>query len=207
MTAIIVIPQKDAVYVLTDGAAYSGDGKLALQMQKAHPLLHLNAVVAGRGLPLFAGVFALHAGTKAASFDHLKSLACEIASGTAKELRLVIEASAVGGAVELAIAGWSERHGPSNYFLGNHDGNALPKSWELIEGGTEINFAPSSDAIKAELAEAFPNGLLADRADPVVDGLRILEIQRKHPVEHGPTGCGPWGLSLNSQRSRPSKSP
>jgi hypothetical protein len=41
---------------------------------------------------------------------------------------------------------------------------------------------PINEAINADLEAAFPNGARPDDVDPAAIGLRILEIQRKHPA-------------------------
>jgi hypothetical protein len=184
MTAINIIRQSRAVHVLTDGAAYKADGTLHVRVQKAFPFLHLNAAMAWRGSPLLAPIFAVHASVKATSFDHLRSIARNTAITALSETQDAIKA--LGGDVEfdMAIAGWSETSGPSSYFLCNHGRHGGGVSaWEVIDLGP-VSLAPTSDAINAELAGAYPNGANPDQLDPVIDGLRILEIQRKHPVDH-----------------------
>jgi hypothetical protein len=168
---------------LTDGAAYRADGTLHLKVQKAFPLLHLDAAMAWRGSPLLAPIFAAHASVRATSFDHLRTIARDMAIKALSETEDAIKA--LGGDVEfdMAIAGWSETSGPCSYFLCNHDRHGGVSAWQLIDLGA-VSLAPTSDAINAELEAAYPNGVDPDRLDPVIDGLRIMEIQRKHKVDH-----------------------
>lgn len=183
MTAINIIRQKDAVHLVTDGAAYRADGTLHVKVQKVFPFTHLDAAMAWRGSPLLAPIFAAYASVKATSFDHLRSIARDMAMTALSETQDAIIGH--GGDVEfdMAIAGWSETAGPSSYFLCNHDRYASISAWQIVDLGP-ISLAPTNDAIDTALAAAYPHGADPDQLDPVVDGLRILEIQRKHPVDH-----------------------
>jgi len=180
MTAINVIKQYTSVSVITDGAGYRADGVLAFRVQKVFPLAHLNAVIATRGSPLFAPMFAYHASIRATEFDDLKRLAPEIAKEESSKASAAQPDT--DSEFDLFIAGWSETSGPSGYVLCNHARHGI-QPWQAIDLGP-INLSPHSEAIKAELDLAYPKGVAADDFDPVFDGLRGLEIQRKHPVEH-----------------------
>lgn len=181
MTAINVIKQSAAVHVLTDGAGYRADGALAFRTQKVFPLAHLSAVIATRGAPLFAPIFAYHASVRADGFDNLKNLAAAIAREV--EGNALSQAGVVDKEFDLIIAGWSETSGPSSYALCNHARHHGIPPWQVVDLGP-ISTSPQSEAIKAELDLAYPNGVTPSEFDPVVDGLRLLEIQRRHPVEH-----------------------
>jgi hypothetical protein len=189
MTAVNIIRQTAAVHILTDGEAYRADGTSAFRTAKVFPLLHLDAAVASRGSPLFAPTFAFRASTLAKTFDHLKALALALAM---EVLETSKDAMAAAGGIEfdLAIAGFSETKGPNSYFICNHEnhGAAVPP-WEIVEL-SPLSLAPTSKAIDAELEKAFPNGVHPDQFNPVVDGLRVLEIQRAHPVPHAGGGFG-----------------
>jgi hypothetical protein len=105
-----------------------------------------------------------------------------LASHIFDELKTVIAASGAGSSFDLAVAGWSETSGPSAYFVCNRE-NQGPIKPQIIDAGPD-NIAPHDEAIKAELKRAFPDGIDPERFDPLVDGLRILEIQRHHKVAH-----------------------
>jgi len=186
VTAINIIRQKAAVHLLTDGAAYRPDGVLSYRVQKTFPILHLNAAIAGRGSAFFAPIFVVHASLMATSFDDLKRNCAQIAARTMLEIQDALTAADAGTEFDLTVAGWSESNGPSSFFMCNHDGNgAEVQPWNIVELGA-ISLAPLDAAIKAELDAAFPNGVHPDEFDPAADGLRVLEIQRKHEVDHGP---------------------
>ena len=184
MTALNIIRQSSAVHILTDGAGYRPDGAMAFAMPKVFPLANLDAAVAGRGSPLFLVNFAIAATIKSGSFDRFKAIAIDLASAVFREVKAAMIASGEGSLFDLAVAGWSEAGGPSAYFITNNESyGATVPPWQIVESGP-INLAPQNAAISAELEREFPNGADPDLFDPEVDGLRILEIQRRHPVTH-----------------------
>ena len=190
MTAINVIRQSAVVNIVTDGAMYRPDGTLESRTQKIFPLAHLNAIIAGRGNPLFASSVGLLASIEASSFDHLKMLAISLANRTFSDIEKFLIASSAGSQFDLVIAGWSKVTGPDSYFICNHEhhGPAV-KPWQIVELGP-ISLLPRSEGIDAELGKIFPEGVHPDDFDPVADGLRILEIQRAQPIEHHADGFG-----------------
>lgn len=177
MTAINVIRQSEAVHILSDGALCDfKTGKLLAPFSKVFPILHLDAAIAARGSPIFGPAFALHAAIDAISFDHLICIASEIAAKAMLDVKGAGQIAA-GLEFDLVIAGWSELKGPSSYFMCNHDlhGTARMATVEL----GEISLLPQTEAMKADLTREFPQGRRADDFDPIVDGLRVLEIQRR----------------------------
>jgi hypothetical protein len=183
MTAINVIRQSGAVHVLTDGAGIDANGAVVLRTQKVFPLAHLNAVIACRGWPLFAACFAAQASIEASSFDQLKTIAVRLARSVIADAQHLMEASYAGAEFDLVIAGWSEGTGPNSYFLCSYEGVGVAP-WAVAELG-EISLLPTNEAVNADLEAAFPNGVRPDDVDPAAVGLRILEIQRKHPTGRG----------------------
>jgi hypothetical protein len=180
MTAIIVILQSRAVHMLTDGAAILPGGALHFRAQKTFPILALSGAVAARGPAFLPVTFALHASIKADSFDKLKSISSLVARSALSET----PGATTETAFDLVIAGWSETAGPCAYLICNHERyGAKAPPWQVTELGP-ISLLPNDEAIAAELQVAFPKGANPDELDPVADGLRILEIQRKHTVDH-----------------------
>jgi len=184
MTAINIIRQKAAVHVLTDGAGYSPDGTFTFRMQKVFPLAHLKAVIAVRGSPLFGPMFAHHASVRASGFEHLVSLTPAIAREEVDKVPGRFERE-----FDLIIAGWSQACGPASVALCSHSRHGF-EPWQVIDLDV-ISLSPSSERITAELAVAYPKGVEPDDFDPIVDGLRVLEIQRQNPVEHAWESAGP----------------
>ena len=183
MTAIAIIKQSKAVHVLTDGAACNADGTLLSPMVKAWPIPHLNAVIAARGSAHFAPLFAMHAPAHGAeSFDGLRDRIASIARQVSSDFAFLLQRSSQGSQLDLVVAGWSESlDAPACYFICNHalHGAASPP-WEVIEIGP-ISLLPQTAAMVADLTGEYPNGLDHEAANPVADGLRILEIQRRNP--------------------------
>lgn len=183
MTAINVIKQKGAIHLLSDGAGLQREGNLVARVNKVWPIPHLKAVFAGRGSPYFSIFIANYVSIAASCFDDINNILPEMAQTAAAEFKSMLERSAFGAVLDLFVVGWSEKNGPTGYFLCNHRGHgdvAMP--WEVTELGG-INLAPVSEPISADLKQGWPNGALPDDLDPVKDGLRMLEIQRTHPFD------------------------
>ena len=188
MTAINVIKQSNAVHVLTDGAGYNADGTLIAIANKVWPVAHLNLVLASRGSAYFAPLLAQHASAAAHSFDHLKSIMPALALELAGRFAPLMRMSELGSQFDLVVAGWSETSGPSSYFLcDHHQHGPSVEPWKPVDLGP-ISLLPQTAAMKVDLDHEFPNGADPDQFDSVKDGMCILEIQRRHPSEHGPAG-------------------
>lgn len=174
----------------SDGAVYLPDGTLHRRMQKIFPLTHLNAVIAGRGSPLFLSAFGALASIEASSFDQLKETTASIGTRLFADLRATMEAAGAGTECELVIAGLSEAEGPSSFFTCSHEHRTPAiRPWQVVDLDP-ISLAPHDSAIKAELDKAYPHGIHPDQFHPIIDGLRVLEIQRAHPVAHPGGGFG-----------------
>jgi hypothetical protein len=176
MTAINIIQQISAVHVITDGAVCNpDDGKLALEVAKVWPLPHLNAVIAVRGSYLAAPAILLRIGAKALSFDDLKK---QISSGLNDECDRA-ELLAACGSFDLVVAGWSDSVGPHSYFMCNHLLHGGIEPWRVVDLNG-VSLLPLSPAMRTEFDDAFPPGTNPHALDPIRDGLRMLEIQRRH---------------------------
>jgi hypothetical protein len=190
MTAIVVIKQSRAVHLLCDGAACNGDGTLNAPMVKAWPIPHLNAVVAARGSAHLGPLFAMHAPKHGAkSFDGLTDRMPSIAQQITLDFAWLLQRSWQGSQFELVVAGWSESaNAPACFFICNHPLHGVTSPpWQAIGIGP-ICLIPQTAEMEADLAREYPNGLKEDEADPVTDGLRILEIQRRHPFQRSSDG-------------------
>ena len=151
--AVFLVRQREAAHVLADGAAVAPDGKLVGIVVKIMPLPHLGAAVALRGdVEMTAHLPPLG---RARDFAELRHLAQQ-------GVRTVRE---TGREVELYVA-------------------ALEGCFAVTAGGTtEIEafaLAPADQAIYAELS--FLYGRTADMVDAEVDGLKVMEVLRRHPV-------------------------
>ena len=151
--AVFVVRQREAAHIVTDGAAVASDGKVTGVVAKIMPLPHLCAAVALRGdVQMLAQLPLLGWAHDLAELRHL-------AGQGVRTLR------AAGREVEFYVA-------------------AIEGCFAVTAGGsTEIEsfaLAPADQAIYAELS--FLYGRTADMVDPEVDGLKVMEVLRRHPV-------------------------
>ncbi len=152
--AVFLVRQREAGHILADGAALAPDGKIVGVAAKIMPLPHLGAAIALRGdVEMTAQLPLLGRARDLAELRHL-------AEQGVRTIR------AAGREVELYVA-------------------ALEGCFAVTAGGTtEIEsfaLAPADQAIYAELS--FLYGRTADMVDPEVDGLKVMEVLRRHPVK------------------------
>jgi hypothetical protein len=175
MTALNVFLRKDAVHVLTDGAACDPNGDLVKAVSKVFPLAHTNAVLATRGvnglLPLLG--FAVDG---APSFD----ATADILPAKTREILASVSHAQGGtdlGTLDVVLAGISETRGPACLAVFNHSNYGVPAS-ELQELDGFVS--PSNPELFATF-EA--NGLDIHGRDfnPEFDGPWIMSKQRDIP--------------------------
>ncbi len=180
MTAINMIRQRRRACILTDGAGYDSQGIVHGFYQKAVPIAHLRAAIAVRGPALAPVLFAAEFGLRFTSFDDLVALGGRHAETVYDRFFGLLTA---GGHVELeiALAGWSEsRNRPETYWLASDQSRSesmlgVP-AWEFA-GAEDFAAAPMPSA---ELLEE--QGFDVDdieSVDPVADGLKVMEAQRR----------------------------
>jgi hypothetical protein len=181
VTAINTIRQSHAVHVMADGASFSPQGRPAYPCpsSKIWPLPHLNAVVAGRGPKLLPPMIADVLGSSAENYAQLKAIAPDVLKAFLPQMSDILGArGAQDLACDLVIAGISETSGPDAFLICNHPGHVTLglAPWTLVDLPT-ITMMPLDDAGQQELDEMLAGRNLED-LDPVVDGIRMMEIQR-----------------------------
>lgn len=177
MTAINIIRQKNAVHMITDAAGYDERGVLLTIGPKAWPLPHLNAVFAARGPKLLSPLIADMLAQSATSYDALKGEFADIVISGCGRLGLVDDQAPF----QLAVAGWSESHGPDSYVLTNHPGQADIKPWTVAQCGP-ISIAPSTEAMHAVFLEKVVGATAIDALDPETTALKLIALQRHAKV-------------------------
>ena len=152
--AVFLVRQREAAHILADGAAVAPDGKTIGVVAKIMSLPQLGAAIALRGdVEMLAQLPLLGRARDLAELRHLAE----------QSVRTIRDA---GREVELYTA-------------------ALEGCFAVTAGGTtEIEafaLAPADQAIYAELS--FLYGRTADQVDAEVDGLKVMEVLRRHPVK------------------------
>lgn len=180
MTAINLIRQRRRVCILTDGAGYDAQGVVHAFYQKAVPIAHLRAVVAVRGAAWAPAIFATEFGVRFITFDDLVAHGGEYAEEVYDRHFAILTASG-HTEINLALAGWSEsRNRPETYWLMSDDqsSNAMlgVPAWEFVEADAFAS-APMPEAEHLE-EQGFDVDHI-ERVDPVVDGLKVMEAQRR----------------------------
>jgi hypothetical protein len=206
MSAINVIVQRDAAHLITDAAVYDNDGIVRQIRPKTYVLPHLKCAIATRGPSRSTDLLGFAMATLFSSFE-------DLVEQIEEQLPAIIELHAdelTGGGntrVDLFIVGWSE-HGPAAYFI-----QTEPNGWV---GDTEILNPPAytltplpsivaSPCFTPEAGTASMEGANrvirdVDDLDASMDGLRMLEIQRRDrcalvpggPEAHWVGGFGLW---------------
>jgi hypothetical protein len=196
MTATLVIVQKraGAVHLISDGAVYDpSSGIVQFFHPKAFALPHLPGAIAARGPHRAADLIGAALAAAFSSFD-------DLIAGIEDELPLIIEEDERLGyeRIDLTIAGWSARTGrPEAYFLNTQENDWRPDD----DSAGELVAPPAFKCVK--LADMVIAPSLApediarvrtrewrdqDDVDPVVDGFRILELQRQKKYTLVPDG-------------------
>lgn len=194
MTAAIIIRQKNAVHLLSDGISYLRDGTVTAITAKIWPLPHINAAMICRGPRLMGPILAeLFAGV-GTTFDQVKQRAPLAVRNYFEGSREFFERCSLGADFDLFVAGFSEERGPDSYLLCNHrrHGNAV-RPWQVTDCGS-LSVTPSDDEILSQVADAFPPGTKPESLDPERDGLKILHMQRARAFDHGSKGSHMSGV-------------
>lgn len=180
MTAINILVQSDAAHILTDGAGYNDQGTFVSVTPKVFCLPHLSAAVAVSGtLPGMAammttlGMESSYDGLKKAAPDYLN--AALIASSR-------VSTSDLASDIRLFVVGWS-KDGPDAYRVVTKGDPSTP-AWTVMP---ITGLAISPPEAQAKLLPLFADKD-PDAIDPKVDGLRILEEQRRHRSKIPGTG-------------------
>jgi hypothetical protein len=208
MTAVNVIRKPGVIHVLTCGAALAPDGKIVELQSKCVSFPTFPAAAAVTGQNLLLPTFAWYVATRGCtSFDMMVQRAPEwMSAAQATVLDLATKAMVAQGksvfkvptAYELVLAGWSnERQRMETYLLAGHDEGSLDggvtptrrgEMTETTETDGSVNPPPSAEAMAAV-------GLTAslDDFDPIVDGVKLMEAQRRTPalvgLWHGAPGA------------------
>jgi hypothetical protein len=177
MSAVNILVHRDVVSVLTDGAVYDDRAIFQHAAPKVFSLPHLNCAVAFRGgalAPLLANVLA-----GASGYADLKSRAFELLRDAISTAQHVTR-SAFGGNFQVFVAGFFEGR-PDAYTVITKPEGSLP-AWTPIPI-PEQSFTPFEvdGPIHADVWDIL-GGRSACDLDPRVDGLRIVEAQRRHKV-------------------------
>jgi hypothetical protein len=175
MSAIVLILHRHAAHLLTDGAGYSGDGRLQHIAAKAWSIPHLPAVIATRGaglaLPLLAHHFAA-----LASFADLRRHAGDMLRTVRDRYRGIIDQADTGAAVQVVVAGMDDDR-PSAFFVATDDSPA-GRAFEVVPAGP-VAVMPATAEMLADLRPIMIRPS-AEEIDPAVDGLAIMCAQRRH---------------------------
>jgi hypothetical protein len=174
MSAINVISQANAVHVLTDGASYDHNGVMAFPGPKVWPMPHLSCVLAVSGSRMAPGMLVEGMSAVADTFDELKAKAAEA-------FRTISDAFTASGApLGMVVAGWGSA-GADSYIVVNH--NFYPG----VEPFTVASMGPIAILPSEIDMQEWVDGMghpveSADDIDPAVDGLALLELQRRSMV-------------------------
>lgn len=171
MTAIIVIRQKDALHLVSDGLA---SGPVYLQHPKVFALPHLNAMIGIRG---GVGHFSLISSLSAAAptFDGVAGQLETLTRGFANVCEPLLRASDPDHPIgfELVFAGLSETRGLVVYFLTGKP--QVGESYEIWELPWRITAIPGEQGIQEEIEDLVGNPDACDVrsvAHSVVDAAR-----------------------------------
>lgn len=191
MTAINLIRQRDAVHILSDGAACGPDGGVLFFTPKVFPLPHLRAAVAARGNLLALPLVTEFLATMASTYDDLAGTSVK-ALREATILRKINTArgkeSPLDDSLQIFIAGFSNASKPDAFTVLSRESDGLP-AYAAVPVHA-FSFAPFDKPAQDELGTLF-GGRTADEIDPRVDGLRILESQRRHKMKNQHAGGEP----------------
>lgn len=175
MSSAMLIKQIDAIHIITDAVAYDKDGVVLAMGPKSFAIPHLSAAVAARGdlaaLPL-VGILAN---------------ATDFVSGA----RNVIGAAEKGGlSLQLFVGGFLPAGAPYAFVASTSVAYTVD-----VDGFAGAPMPPASDPIYELI------GRNADQIDPQIDGLALIEAQRRHPVD-GIFIVGGWATLISIYRDR-----
>lgn len=83
---------------------------------------------------------------------------------------------------EIYVGGWSETSGPDSYVVTSRSDTAGVKPWTLAQA-SEVCGAPMDAESQGEWLAMLPQNPLASAIRPEVEGLALMEIQRKRTFE------------------------
>lgn len=180
MTAINLIRQRRRACIMTDGAGYDINGVVRAFYQKVATIAHLRAAVAVRGSAVAPMLFAAEFGARFRTFDELVEQGGSVAEAVYDGNFGAITWS---GHVELELflAGWSEsRNRPETYWLVSDDSHSRAalgvNAWEFIEAEPfQVAPVPTPELLAAQNFDVTD----IERVDPVRDGLKVMEAQRR----------------------------
>jgi hypothetical protein len=137
VSSVNVIRQRDAVYIVTDGAACLPDGKLSHLTSKVVPLAHLEAAIAVRGLEAHVAMLGHAVAGLAGSYDELKACIAPKLKELVEAQRsdLVTRFGEHGASFDLFVAGISETTGPDSYVVASHDLHPGIAAWSVFDPG------------------------------------------------------------------------
>jgi hypothetical protein len=208
MTAIAAVKRADGLYLMADGAHYSGTGKLLKVSPKIILFPQASAALAGRGASMvLQGLLSLQL-ENIESFDQLLEF-LPMGLKVATKMAGPIATLGMGGSrSEIVVAGWSkERDRPEIWVMGNQPMKTRGPDNTIID-------TPAYEAIEwetpylgqmpeEELCKEFAFGLPEDPAnfDPTMHGFNWFQAMRrstakpKNEVEEAYFG-GAKGLHL-----------
>lgn len=176
MSAINVIKTSSAVHMITDGMMWNErDKKKSWEQSKVFIAPNLNLCLAVSGNCMFADLFGTIFVRHAKTYDELKANVGELASSAMVESGDYI-ARVLNPGYILYVAGISETAGPDAYCYSDNTLIGEPRKVHDIVG---VGLCPSSEAVMEEFKYDFQGVKDPELMDPEVDGLKILEIQRK----------------------------
>lgn len=175
MSAIIINLTPEAAWMATDGATYMyGEGRADSFQQKAHPLVHLNAVVSVRGPQAFAHRLMPILSARFGSFEELVD-GLHLAAWVLHDDIAADMAALYGNAdVEVYVAGWShERDQAEAYVVVSHALYGEP--WTRREIGNFGCAPPVEPSVETDIPASF---------------IDVIKRQRLERDEYGHCGLG-----------------
>lgn len=196
MTAINCIRGLNAIYVLTDGASYDGDGVLQHIGQKVIVLPWLRAVIAARGpAEMFAAIGVHIQANMPTSFDEL----VECLPQAVLDIQSLVERSGT----EVMLAGVSfGRNAFESYVMYTSEGSQYRGASGAIETAEPFTMIPLPTVVAApsldpaQQAEFGLQQVSPETFNPYVHGPAILQAQRRTKVQGQPYECAVGGFIL-----------
>jgi hypothetical protein len=174
--------QAQAVHLFADGRFYGPPHLYVYPSAKLWPLPHLSAAIAVRGPMRLPPFLASVLGSLAQTYDELKAVAVDAIRSYMPEITEIVAAGHPEPDVfDLVVGGISESTGLDSFLISSHNGFAKP--WVVYDLTTLPKLAPGL-AMLPSIREMYPDieAVLAGRSaadlDPVVDGIRLVEVQR-----------------------------
>jgi len=175
VTVINVIRQSTGVHTLSDAIAYAPDGR-ELQGPKLFALPHLPAIIGVRGPMLAAPLLAEMLGRVVGSYDELRSSIAEVVQTYMPQIVRMLQGNQEPETFDIVVGGISRFAGPDSFVMSTHD--RYGKAW-IIQDHGDLVLSPLNDEIEQAITSEF-RGRGIDDLDPVVDGVRMIEIQREN---------------------------